>query len=425
VITNNGQNIVQLTPDAYTLPNSVFVNGVTTIRITHTKVERGIQIACTPLLVGLKQTSAKMNFTCGPVRNFMLDITSATAKPDQVYKMRAYEIVVSPRDRYLNVSSERVEARCTARFPSEYDTSIPGLSNVFGGNVVVNGPSSFLLASRITRVKGQDELAWVQCRGVADTSATGRSDEYEILDHAPNEFTLSTPVDHAYLALDVAKSTAQFVWNVAAPPDPYTHIQVSRFDPRTSSDDVRYTIVFVDSLSLTRAVKFTADSGGALPRFSTTHGQLRALMETISGQKRMMSYNIVWFVETTDGLYTRWSTIPDPSRPGYYVFLRQLSYDGIEELPRSFDLGQNYPNPFNPSTTIPFSLPKAALVTMTVYDVLGTPVKTLLCDFMDVGAHSAHWDGRDEAGQALPSGSYVLRMSAGEYTRTRVMVLMK
>jgi hypothetical protein len=341
-----------------------------------------------------------------------------------------YEIVVSPRDRFLNVSNKQVETRFSARFPGEYDNTFPGSPNLFLGSIFITGPSAYFLSSRMSRVKGIDELQWLTCRSVADTTASGRSAPYEILEHAPNAFFLTAPVDHTIWNFWswTPEKQVQFTWDRPIPLDPYTDIQVSRFDPRRYSDDINYSILFVDSISLTRVMKFESDSSGLFPQYTAKHTILRDLIWTISGQRGTTQYNLVWYVEATDGLYTTpgWVRNQDSTkRNGHHLFLNWDFGDGIEDMPHSFDLGQNYPNPFNPSTTIPFSLPKASLVTMTVCDVLGTPVKTLLRDFMDAGAHSVHWDGRDETGQALPSGSYVLRMAAGEYTLTRVMVLMK
>jgi len=428
VITNNGQNLTQSGPNDFSIPNTAFVDGVAKIKITHTKAENGVQIDCTPILVGLNQTSAKMNFNVGGITNYLVDLTSATANPDQAFKMRIYEIVVSPRDRFLNVSNAQIQTRFTARFPGEFDNTMPGLSDIFSGDVFITGPTNYFVASRLARVKGVDELQWIRAYKASDPTIMGQTAPYEVLDHAPNAFLLDTPVDNTMWKLQAAKQQEVFTWKEATPKDPYTNIKVSRFDPRTYSDDIHYNIVFVDSISLTRAVKFESDNTGKLATYTTNHGQLANLIETISGQKTTAEYNVVWFVEATDGLYTTLSTPPnaDPSkRGGYHLFLKKDGILGVDQLPKNFELGQNYPNPFNPTTTISYSLPKSTPVTLMVFDLLGSPVKTLVKESKEAGSYQVTWDATNDLGQQMPSGNYIIKIVAGDFTQTRKMTLMK
>jgi choice-of-anchor B domain-containing protein len=97
----------------------------------------------------------------------------------------------------------------------------------------------------------------------------------------------------------------------------------------------------------------------------------------------------------------------------------------VNEIPERFALDQNYPNPFNPSTTFEFEVPVASHVRLTVYNLLGQAVKTLLDDPVEPGTHRAKWDGRNESGQSVVSGVYFYRMEAGDFVGTRKMVLLK
>ena len=90
------------------------------------------------------------------------------------------------------------------------------------------------------------------------------------------------------------------------------------------------------------------------------------------------------------------------------------------EGPAAFMLAQNYPNPFNPATTIPFSLSRPAYVTLTVFDLLGREIATLVHEERRAGAHTVRFD----AGR-LPSGVYVYRLTAGAFTETKAMTLLK
>jgi hypothetical protein len=92
---------------------------------------------------------------------------------------------------------------------------------------------------------------------------------------------------------------------------------------------------------------------------------------------------------------------------------------------RQILLGQNYPNPFNPQTQIPFLIEKEQLVRISVYDVTGALVRTLINHTIAPGAYSVEWDGRDQRGQPLPSGIYFYRLQTTGSTVTRKSVLIK
>lgn len=83
------------------------------------------------------------------------------------------------------------------------------------------------------------------------------------------------------------------------------------------------------------------------------------------------------------------------------------------------------PNPFNPATTVHVTLPGAAAVVIDVYDVSGRPVRRLAAGRYGAGAHAFPFDGRDDDGRVLPSGVYLCRVTAGDATRTRKLVLLK
>lgn len=85
-----------------------------------------------------------------------------------------------------------------------------------------------------------------------------------------------------------------------------------------------------------------------------------------------------------------------------------------------FVLSQNFPNPFNPTTTIEFHIPRASLVTLRVFDILGREVATLVNEEMEPGRHA-----REFAGSGLASGFYLYRLRAGDFVQTRKLVLVR
>jgi len=101
----------------------------------------------------------------------------------------------------------------------------------------------------------------------------------------------------------------------------------------------------------------------------------------------------------------------------------------VVSLPKTFGLFQNFPNPFNPSTTITFDIPGAQgerqHVEITVYDIHGRRVKTLIDSELEQGSHMIHWYGRDDRGESVSSGIYLYTLKAGGEVLTRKMTILK
>ncbi len=101
----------------------------------------------------------------------------------------------------------------------------------------------------------------------------------------------------------------------------------------------------------------------------------------------------------------------------------------IPSIPRALALHQNYPNPFNPSTTITFVLPGAAgtrrPVDLTVYDIRGRRVRTLVGSNLEPGSHSVTWNGKDSEGRGVSSGIYFYTLKTADGTFTRKMIVLK
>lgn len=95
------------------------------------------------------------------------------------------------------------------------------------------------------------------------------------------------------------------------------------------------------------------------------------------------------------------------------------------ELAGNFVLLQNYPNPFNPTTTIRLELPKAATVSLKIYNVKGQLVKTLLNTYYQAGIHRKQWDGTDAHGNLVSSGVYFYRLSADDFVSVKKMILVR
>ena len=111
-----------------------------------------------------------------------------------------------------------------------------------------------------------------------------------------------------------------------------------------------------------------------------------------------------------------------------YYRLKQMDFNGAYEYSKvvevtkaiSYDLAQNYPNPFNPSTTISYSVPQSAYVTLKIYNILGSEVATLVNGVVEAGVHKVNFNAVN-----LNSGVYFYTIKSGNFTETKKLMLTK
>ena len=114
-----------------------------------------------------------------------------------------------------------------------------------------------------------------------------------------------------------------------------------------------------------------------------------------------------------------------PTKP-FSIPITAVLEDHQPVVPQSFALFQNYPNPFNSSTLIRFALPEAQQMELTIYNLAGQQVVTLVEGVRHAGTYAVNWDGQDDDGQALASGVYLYRLQAGEgKVETRNLLLLR
>lgn len=203
-------------------------------------------------------------------------------------------------------------------------------------------------------------------------------------------------------------------------------------------------------------IAFDKDSGTAIPYFSNVDGQEltffaieasgdlpiefqdvetgtqwdmlgRAIRGELEGQQldQVPAYNSMWFAWDT-----YWQGAPIWNGEG---IIEAPPITAVEEddaggqLPEQFALGQNYPNPFNPSTHIQVSLPRHSTVSLRVYDTVGQLLRTLMEGEQEAGFYLLSWDGDNEAGDQVASGTYLYRLQApaAGLDQTRTMTLLR
>ena len=96
-----------------------------------------------------------------------------------------------------------------------------------------------------------------------------------------------------------------------------------------------------------------------------------------------------------------------------------------EALPTEFVLGQNYPNPFNPMTQISYQIPQDSDVNITIYDLMGHKIKSLINSSQKAGYKSIFWNATNEIGSPVAAGMYIYTIEAGSFRQSKKMLLLK
>ena len=121
----------------------------------------------------------------------------------------------------------------------------------------------------------------------------------------------------------------------------------------------------------------------------------------------------------------------------YIVTAEDVKWSRVElgnllayEIPTETELLPNYPNPFNPETWIPYRLAEDAVVNLTIYNTVGRVVRSIDVGYKPAAVYESrskaiHWDGRNEFGEGVASGVYFYHLSAGDFSATRKMLILK
>lgn len=99
--------------------------------------------------------------------------------------------------------------------------------------------------------------------------------------------------------------------------------------------------------------------------------------------------------------------------------INEVNWRGLNTVD-SYDLAQNFPNPFNPSTTIRYQIPKDGIVTLKIYDILGSEVATLVNEEKIAGKYEVNFNA-----SSLSSGVYIYKIQAGDFVSSKKMILLK
>ncbi len=246
---------------------------------------------------------------------------------------------------------------------------------------------------------------------------------YDFNENGREEILLGGSADYNVIALEY-KGTgsltdpASYTSTIYYPGDPAIFHNIDYYDSLGVMDTVRRESPFVSKMFAGTDVN--------------NNGKKEVMLSYQSVADSITYTHRFWDTTQTPDAYTLDSTWKTPNTVA--TNLRMLEWTGATFVPldltvvtpEQYVLEQNYPNPFNPSTAIRFSLPVENKISLVVYDMVGREVKTLIADQqMAKGAYQAEWDGTNDAGNAVASGSYVYTLKFGNFSKSQKMMLVR
>ena len=152
------------------------------------------------------------------------------------------------------------------------------------------------------------------------------------------------------------------------------------------------------------------DGGGAMWLSTTNYKLSSSLCQSITGFQKGTATTVY------TGFWNPWAVWAVPV---------EEEEEDFSQLPKEFALRENYPNPFNPTTVIEYALPKASQVKIQIYNILGQKVRELVDEPQEPGYKMIRWDGKDDSGVEVSSGVYFYRIAAGDFMKSKKMILLK
>lgn len=306
---NSGLLPLRTGPYEWRIPASAFFSGFLDVLLVSTLAEQGPWLEAAAVQGAGWKRSASLTLNPGSMTNYLVELTTQLPNGDMSL-MRPFEAVVTMRDRYLNKTMTPRSTRLTARFPGEFTgRSIAQMSSPY----TWGGTRSYIITPSVLRTAPLDEEQRVIAVAVNDSAVRGVSDGFRIVTHAPYPFSLTAPVNYFIDSITSPLQNFRFSWTRDAKPDPWTDIQVSRFNGDLDSDTLWSWVVFADSNC--NAVDTIAAAGnGQLPWADISGAELLAVTQRAYGPVPGKSAFLYWYVETTDGISTTRSTIP-PAMP--------------------------------------------------------------------------------------------------------------
>ena len=221
------------------------------------------------------------------------------------------------------------------------------------------------------------------------------------------------PVEVTYTAADGTGASATLTFSI------------------TVNAEITFDLVFFGAGKL---VPTASDDGASIPEFAVGQPVAAFTLPSATGGTEPLTYTLSPDLPAGLSFDAATRTISGtPQSEGSPVYIYTVT-DALgasvtmqlQTRPAAFSLATNYPNPFNPATTIQYALPQPADVQLTVYNVVGQVVRTLVAEHQAAGRYLVAWDATNDNGQSLSAGVYFYRLQAGgEFHAVRKMLLLK
>jgi hypothetical protein len=347
--------------------------------------------------------------------------------------------------------------------PCDDGSAASGNSNIYDGWAEAAGSDSLLIMNGTmwaTRVAGDTQAPTVTVNSANGSEVWACGSSHNIVWTATDnvavvsvtiEYSVNNGAGWNLLAGGLANS-GSYTWTVPQTPTTQGLVRVTAYDavPNVAGDVSNAAFTIADQTVPTAAV--VAPNGGETLASGSTHNLRWSAADNVAvvsvdlyvSTDNGASYGLIAGNEPNDGAYD-WLV---PGVPTAEALVRVVAHDAAgaaaqDESDAAFFIGsssgagdlpgtdgralvlQNRPNPFNPSTLIGYGLPAASRATLTIYSVRGEVVRRLLDADCPQGYGEVRWDGRDDTGHGVPSGSYFYRLRAGGFTDTKRLVLTK
>lgn len=164
--------------------------------------------------------------------------------------------------------------------------------------------------------------------------------------------------------------------------------------------------------------EFSIDDGSGEVRVDDRSNEYRGQLDNTYA----VGDSILSMVAILDFTFSNFKLQP---RTNAEVVLKTTEVNDRGDAPLSYHLEQNYPNPFNPETAIHYQLARAGHVELSIHNLLGQKVRTLVNGLQSVGSHQLTWDGKNDFGATVPSGIYFYKLHSGSFVQVKKMALIR
>ena len=289
-------------------------------------------------------------------------------------------------------------------YPFQNQFNLPWL---YGSNLVYNKLDSLNIQSELHAPEGMDHEYWGTYAG--DWTEGGPNENFAVIKEEAYTFiydliytpqiqplTLLSPPDQEIVDITDGGGAYVFMW-----------------DNPNNIDSLSCKLVFDGDLEFLQSQ--TINSSFATIQISDVIDQMYDLnIDSLTGSWRIEISNVeAGANENLNG-------------PFQITFINENILNVFDSnFPKNFSLKQNYPNPFNPTTSLRYDLPEDGLVNITIYDMMGRIVKTLVNGSQTAGFKSVQWNATNDRNEPVSAGLYLYTIQAGEFRQTKKMVLLK